>query len=82
MLIATISTINHYIFNELKQNKFSNNCIHLVIKLLKSKKRMIRTNSNYSITHDRYGYQGQEMDDEIKGDGNSVNYTFRKQLPR
>jgi uncharacterized protein (TIGR02594 family) len=25
----------------------------------------------------RYGFQGQERDDEVKGDGNSVNYAFR-----
>src|SRR5690554_3033186 len=25
----------------------------------------------------RYGFQGQEMDNEIKGEGNSINYTFR-----
>ena len=25
----------------------------------------------------RYGFQGQERDDEIKGKGNSVNYTYR-----
>ena len=25
----------------------------------------------------RYGYQRQESDDEVKGDGNTVNYTFR-----
>jgi RHS repeat-associated protein len=25
----------------------------------------------------RYGFQGQEKDDEIKGEGNSVNYTYR-----
>jgi RHS repeat-associated protein len=25
----------------------------------------------------RYGFQGQEKDDEIKGEGNSLNYTFR-----
>ncbi len=30
----------------------------------------------------RYGFQGQEMDDEIKGEGNSVNYTFRMHDPR
>ena len=30
----------------------------------------------------RYGFQGQEMDDEIKGAGNSVNYTFRMHDPR
>lgn len=30
----------------------------------------------------RYGFQGQEMDDEIKGEGNSVNYTYRMHDPR
>ena len=25
----------------------------------------------------RYGFQGQEKDDEIKGDGNSINYKYR-----
>jgi RHS repeat-associated protein len=30
----------------------------------------------------RYGFQGQEKDDEIKGAGNSVNYTFRMHDPR
>ncbi len=38
---------------------------------------MYRTNSIYFITHDRYLYQGQEMDDEVKGEGNSVNYKYR-----
>lgn len=30
----------------------------------------------------RYGFQGQEMDDEIKGEGNSLNYTYRMHDPR
>jgi RHS repeat-associated protein len=30
----------------------------------------------------RFGYQNQERDDEIKGSGNSVNYTFRMHDPR
>jgi RHS repeat-associated protein len=30
----------------------------------------------------RYGFQGQEGDDEIKGEGNSVNYSFRMHDPR
>lgn len=30
----------------------------------------------------RYGFQGQEGDDEVKGDGNSVNYKFRMHDPR
>jgi RHS repeat-associated protein len=38
---------------------------------------MFRTNSNYFKTHDRYLFQGQEMDNEVKGEGNSVNYKYR-----
>ena len=30
----------------------------------------------------RYGFQGQELDNELKGYGNSVNYTFRMHDPR
>ncbi len=30
-----------------------------------------------SIEDYRYGFQGQEKDDEVKGEGNSLNYTFR-----
>lgn len=30
----------------------------------------------------RYGFQGQEKDDEIKGDGNSINYKYRMHDPR
>ena len=30
----------------------------------------------------RYGFQGQEKDDELKGEGNSWNYTFRMHDPR
>lgn len=30
----------------------------------------------------RYGFQGQERDDEIKGEGNSYNYTYRMHDPR
>jgi RHS repeat-associated protein len=30
----------------------------------------------------RYGFQGQEKDDEIKGNGNSVNYKYRMHDPR
>jgi RHS repeat-associated protein len=30
----------------------------------------------------RYGFQGQERDDELKGDGNSLNYEFRMHDPR
>jgi len=30
----------------------------------------------------RYGFQGQEKDDEIKGEGNSINYRYRMHDPR
>ncbi|WP_197474551.1 RHS repeat-associated core domain-containing protein [Tenacibaculum ovolyticum] len=30
----------------------------------------------------RYGFQGQEKDDEVKGEGNSLNFTFRMHDPR
>ena len=30
----------------------------------------------------RYGFQGQELDNEIKGQGNSINYKFRMHDPR
>jgi len=30
----------------------------------------------------RYGFQGQEKDDEVKGNGNSVNYKYRMHDPR
>src|SRR5690554_3295092 len=30
----------------------------------------------------RYGFQGQEMDDEVKGEGSSINYKYRMHDPR
>jgi RHS repeat-associated protein len=42
------------------------------------KNHCMRHPYSYSLTtHDRYLFQGQEMDDEVKGDGNSVNYKYR-----
>jgi RHS repeat-associated protein len=38
--------------------------------------------SENSSTLYRYGFQGQETDDEIKGEGNSVNYKYRMHDPR
>ena len=44
---------------------------------------MIIPGRNESAGSDyRYGFQGQEMDDEIKGEGNSVNYKYRMHDPR
>jgi RHS repeat-associated protein len=39
-------------------------------------------NGNTSLGDYRYGFQGQETDDEIKGEGNSVNYKYRMHDPR
>jgi RHS repeat-associated protein len=38
--------------------------------------------TSYSSVDYRYGFQGQETDSEIKGEGNSVNYMFRMHDPR
>jgi RHS repeat-associated protein len=40
---------------------------------------MLLNNSYGSVDSDayRYGFQGQERDDEVKCEGNSYNYTFR-----
>ena len=35
-----------------------------------------------SSTDYRYGFQGQEMDDEVKGEGNSVSFKYRMHDPR
>ena len=43
---------------------------------------MLVPNRNYQSPEYRYGFQGQEKDDEIKGPGNSLNYTFRMHDPR
>ncbi len=39
-------------------------------------------NRHESDVEYRYGFQGQEGDDEIKGEGNSVNYRYRMHDPR
>ena len=38
--------------------------------------------SSSLTTHTRYLFQAQDMDNEIKGDGNSVNYKYRMHDPR
>lgn len=43
---------------------------------------MLVPNRHGSSNEYRYGFQGQEKDDEIKGEGNSLNYTFRMHDPR
>lgn len=35
-----------------------------------------------SVDFYRYGFQGQEKDDEVKGEGNSINYKYRMHDPR
>ncbi|OUL60434.1 deaminase domain-containing protein [Flavobacterium sp. AJR] len=43
--------------------------------------QLVPTRHGFSDSY-RYGFQGQEMDNEIKGEGNSINYTFRMHDPR
>jgi RHS repeat-associated protein len=43
---------------------------------------MVMPNRNGSAESYRYGFQGQEKDDEVKGAGNSVNYEYRMHDPR
>ena len=43
---------------------------------------MLIPNRFDSIDDYRYGFHGQEKDDEIKGEGNFLNYTFRMNDPR
>jgi RHS repeat-associated protein len=43
---------------------------------------MLLPNRHGSIDTYRYGFQGQEKDDEIKGEGNSINYKYRMHDPR
>ena len=43
---------------------------------------MLVPNRHGSSSAYRYGFQGQERDDELKGEGNSLNYKFRMHDPR
>jgi len=43
---------------------------------------MLVPNRHDSLEDYRYGFQGQEKDDEIKGEGNSLNYKYRMHDPR
>ena len=45
---------------------------------------MLLNNRHGSVDSDayRYGFQGQERDDEVKGEGNSYNYKYRMHDPR
>ncbi|MEW4923136.1 DNA/RNA non-specific endonuclease [Algibacter sp. 2305UL17-15] len=43
---------------------------------------MLLPNRHEGTPDYRYGFQGQEMDDEVKGEGNSLNYKYRMQDPR
>ncbi|MCG2430768.1 hypothetical protein [Aequorivita xiaoshiensis] len=43
---------------------------------------MLQPGRHANTSDYRYGFQGQEMDDEVKGEGNSLNYTFRMHGPR
>ena len=43
---------------------------------------MLSPNRHGNVSGYRYGFQGQEKDDEVKGEGNSLNYKFRMHDPR
>ncbi len=43
---------------------------------------MLVPHRTFSSPEYRYGFQGQEKDDEVKGSGNSINYKFRMHDPR
>ena len=43
---------------------------------------MLVPNRHGSSNSYRYGFQGQEKDNEIKGEGNSVNFKYRMHDPR
>ncbi|MFI0428878.1 polymorphic toxin type 43 domain-containing protein [Mariniflexile sp. HMF6888] len=43
---------------------------------------MLLPNRHGSSDSYRYGFQGQEKDDEVKGEGNSLNYKYRMHDPR
>ena len=43
---------------------------------------MLVPNRHGNSSSYRYGFQGQEKDDELKGEGNSLNFTFRMNDPR
>lgn len=43
---------------------------------------MLLPNRHASSAAYRYGFQGQEKDDELKGEGNSMNFKFRMHDPR
>lgn len=48
-----------------------------------TKNHCMRLPYSYELTtHDRYGCQGQEMDDEVKGEGNSYDFGARMLDPR
>jgi RHS repeat-associated protein len=43
---------------------------------------MLQPNRHKDSKSYRYGFQGQEMDNEVKGEGNSINYKYRMHDPR
>ena len=43
---------------------------------------MLLPNRHGNTSDYRYGFQGQELDNEIKGEGNSINYKYRMHDPR
>jgi len=61
-------------------------CLRLTTIENQSSLRVLNGGKSLRLKNDErdywYGFQGQEMDDEIKGEGNSVNYKYRMHDPR
>lgn len=52
-------------------------------RVIYSKKELTLKNSSEKVYNSYlFGFQGQEMDDEIKGEGNSINFKYRMHDPR
>ncbi|RKN76822.1 polymorphic toxin type 23 domain-containing protein [Ulvibacterium marinum] len=51
-------------------------------KITVSHYKSLLSRKHGSFSDYRYGFQGQEMDNELKGEGNSLNYKYRMHDPR
>lgn len=53
-----------------------------ILKVVKNNTRTFSFSGKEDVSAYVYGFQGQEKDDEIKGEGNSINFTHRMYDPR
>jgi RHS repeat-associated protein len=69
-------------FMEFERTGNNSSCKFYINKIKLSKIEVTSETCTVPVGQYRYGFQGQEKDDEIKEDGNSVNYTYRIHDPR